>query len=67
MVWFVRAMLIAAYPFVMCWAFISTLCREIGMAFWYATNEVRGEHAQLARLWPREVIMKKLEERREQH
>lgn len=50
-VWFVRSMLIAALPLILCWAFFAALYRGIKDAFWYAAQEVRIEIASFRRIW----------------
>lgn len=53
MKWFVRSALILALPFILAWAFCSTLVREIKSAFWYAWQEVRIECESFRNLWER--------------
>lgn len=47
----VRVLLLIAAPVVIVWAFVSTLTREIAMAFVYAWLEVRIEASALAHAW----------------
>jgi hypothetical protein len=47
---FVKTMLVCALPLMLPWAFVSKLTHEIGMAFWYAWQEVRIEFESFQRL-----------------
>ena len=53
MKYFVRSALIGALPFILAWAFCSTLIREVKGAFWYAWQEVRIECDSFRKLWER--------------
>jgi hypothetical protein len=46
-----RIVVVIAAPFILPWAFFSTLVKEIGRAFHYAYLEVRIEAAELATTW----------------
>lgn len=49
--WVWRIVAVTALPFIVTWAFTSTLVREIGHAFWYAANSVKQEIEILKRYW----------------
>lgn len=46
-----RAVVVIVLPFCMLWAFIVTLVREIGNAFWYAHNSSMQEWEASRRAW----------------
>lgn len=49
--WFVRGMLILAFPFVVPWVFFESLFKEICRAFKYAYLEVRINLESFKRIW----------------
>jgi hypothetical protein len=51
---FIRTSLTAALPFILIWAFVETLGREIKSAFWYARNEVQQNIAAYREMMKRE-------------
>lgn len=47
----VRLVIIIIAPPILVYAFISTLFRELGNAFWYARNETAQEFGQVCAAW----------------